>query len=78
MQAGGELLGQRGIDLALTRNTALTLEGGRDDFDLEMGLATLAPAGMAVMPRGLVLDVKTQWLELPPELAVNPDRHPAH
>src|SRR5258708_31203465 len=43
-----------------------------------MGLATLAPAGMAVMMRRLVLDGEACRRQLSPELVVNRHRDLAH
>jgi hypothetical protein len=43
-----------------------------------MGLTALAPAGVAMMARGVVHDGKADRLEALPELAVNRHRHLAH
>ena len=64
MQAGVELVLQRGIDQPLARHAALAFERRRHDLDAEMGLAAFAPAGVAVMARRFVLDGKARRREL--------------
>src|SRR5258708_14309771 len=74
MQAGGELVLQGGVDQPLARHPALSFERRRHDLHPEVGLATLAPAGVAVVMRRLVLDGEACRRQLSPELVVN--RHP--
>ena len=50
----GKLFGQAPVDGALAGDAALALERGSDHADPEMGLAALAPAGVAVVLVALV------------------------
>ncbi len=78
MQAGGELVLQRGVDQPLARHPALPFERRRHDLDAEVGLAAFTPTGVAVMARGFVLDGKACRRELRTELVVNRHRDLAH
>src|SRR5260370_6763360 len=78
MQAGGELVLQGGVDQPLARHPALSFERRRHDLYPEVGLAALAPAGMAVVMRRLVLDGEACRRQLSPELVVNRHRDLAH
>src|SRR6266404_7076048 len=78
MQAAGEFRVERLVDQPLAGDSALAVEGRRDDLDLEMGLAAFAPAGMTVMTRRFVLNGEPRWRETRAELAVNSHRDGAH
>ncbi len=69
------LVGQNGIDAALALDAGDTLEGGRDDADVEMGFAARSRAGMAGMASALVaydeLDRREAAAEFPPDRVGN-------
>ena len=59
-------------------NTALAFESSRHDLDVEMGLAAVTPAGVAVVALGVVLHGQALRCKPPPELTVNRHRHLVH
>ena len=59
-----QLVGQDGVDPALTCHPALPRKAGRDDFEPEMSfLATLGAGVMAGMQVGIIVDDKPRGLE---------------
>ena len=78
MQAGGELVFQGLVDLALTLYATLAFEGRRHDLDPKMRFAALAMTGMAAMARRLVFDRQPRRCESRPELVVNRVCYCAH
>ena len=67
-----EFLGQDLVDRTLALYARLTGEGPGNDLHTEVGLAALAPAGMAVMLIGFVDDAQRFRLECHAQFAFDP------
>src|SRR3954468_10203848 len=63
VQAALEGAGERRVDDAVALDPALPFEGPRHHINAEMGLAALAPAGMAEVLLGFVLHHETDGIE---------------
>src|SRR5258708_25144077 len=71
VQARREFVLERGVDEPMARDTALAVEDRGHDLDAEMSLPALAPTGMSMMARRLVLHGKTRRRKLGSKLVVN-------
>ena len=66
------------VKTALAGDPRVAGEGVGHDLDAKVRLAAFAPAGMAAMPRGFVLDAEPARREAAAQLAVNGLRHGTH